>query len=141
MQIDIHARNFSLTNALRSHIERRLGFALSTRNENIQRVKVRLSDINGPRGGEDKCCHIQVVLPRLPDVVIEDTEEDLYTAIDRAADRAGRTVGRRLSRQRDMERSSGFDEIAALNEVPETELAESELVESESAESKLAAMH
>lgn len=100
MQIDIQARDFPLTEALRGHIKRRLGFALSARDGHIQRVKVRLTDINGPRGGVDKNCHIQVVLARLPDVVIEDTEADLYIAIDRAADRAGRTVGRRLMHQR-----------------------------------------
>ncbi len=100
MQFNIQARNFSLTEALRDHIERRLGFALGSRNDQIQRIIVRLSDINGPRGGVDKHCHIQVVLARTSDVVIEDTEANLYTAIDRAADRAGRTVGRRLARQR-----------------------------------------
>ena len=116
MQLDIQARNFQLTKALRGHVERRLGFALSTRNDHIQRVLVRLSDINGPRGGADKCCHIQVVLPHLPDVVIEDTEADLYAAIDRAADRAGRTVGRRLARQRDKGRSSGLHDMESLTE-------------------------
>ena len=49
MQINIQARNFPLTDALRGHIERRLGFALSTRDDHIQCVIVRLSDINGPR--------------------------------------------------------------------------------------------
>lgn len=106
MLIDIQARNFSLTHALRGYIERRLGFALSNFDEHIQRVIVRLSDTNGPRGGEDKCCHIQVVLAKLSDVVIEDIEVDMYAAIDRAADRTGRTVGRRLARQRDNSRSS-----------------------------------
>ena len=101
MQIEIQARNFSLTPAMRGHVKRRLGFALSSRYEHIERILVRLSDINGPRGGNDKCCHIQVVLPQLADVVIEDTESNLYVAIDRAADRASRTVARRLTRQRD----------------------------------------
>ena len=114
MQIDIQARIFSLTNALRDHIKRRLGFALSTKDEHIQRVMVRLSDINGPRGGEDKCCHIQIVIPHLADVVIEDTEADMYAAIDRAADRAGRTVGRRLARQRDKGRSTDLQNLASL---------------------------
>lgn len=126
MQIDIQARNFPLTHALRNHVERRLGFALSTRDEHIQRIMVRLSDINGPRGGEDKCCHIQVIIPHLPDIVIEDTEEDLYAAIDRAADRAGRTVGRRLSRQRDNDRASGQQEIASAAELSDTATAEAE---------------
>ena len=80
MQLDIQARNFSLTTALRNHTERRLGFALSARDDHIQRVIVRLSDINGPRGGADKCCHVQVVLIHLADVVIEDIEADLYVA-------------------------------------------------------------
>ena len=127
MQIDIQACNFSLTQALRGHIERRLGFALSSRNEYIQRIMVRLSDINGPRGGEDKCCHIQVVLPQLTDVVIEDTEMDMYAAIDRATDRAGRTVGRRLARQRDNSRSAKHDRKAIME--TEDELAETELAE------------
>ncbi|MGB5259149.1 MAG: HPF/RaiA family ribosome-associated protein [Gammaproteobacteria bacterium] len=108
MQINIQARNFPLTDALRYHTEQRLGFALSASDDHIQRVTVRLSDINGPRGGADKCCHIQVALAHLPDVVIEDTEADLYAAIDRAADRAGRTVGRRVVRQRIKDRSSGL---------------------------------
>jgi len=106
MQLDIQARNFTLTSAIRGHVERRLGFALSSRDEYIQQIRVRLSDINGPRGGEDKCCQIQVVLPKLSDVVIEDTESDLYTAIDRAVDRASRNVDRRLSRHRDNQRST-----------------------------------
>ena len=37
---------------------------------------MRLSDINGPRGGADKRCHLQVVLAGLPDVVVEDIEAD-----------------------------------------------------------------
>ncbi|NOZ09925.1 MAG: HPF/RaiA family ribosome-associated protein [Gammaproteobacteria bacterium] len=111
MQIDIQALNFSLTDALRRYTERRLDFALSTRDDYIQRVAVRLSDINGPRGGADKCCRIQVVLAHLADVVIDDTETNLYAAIDRATDRAGRTVGRRLARLRDKNRSHSLTDM------------------------------
>ncbi|MCU7920734.1 MAG: HPF/RaiA family ribosome-associated protein [Candidatus Thiodiazotropha sp. (ex Dulcina madagascariensis)] len=100
MQIDIQARNFPLTDTLRSHAERRLRFALARFDDYIQRVVMRLSDINGPRGGADKRCHLQLVLAGLPDVVIEDIEADLYVAIDRAADRAGRTLVRRIDRQK-----------------------------------------
>jgi ribosomal subunit interface protein len=106
MLIDIRTPSFSLTSALRERIERRLGLALSARDQHIQRVLVRLSDINGPRGGADKQCHIQVVLTHLPDVVIENTEADVYAAIDQAADRVGRTLAHRLARQRDRRRPS-----------------------------------
>lgn len=99
MQIDIQSRHFSLTDSLRNHSEKRLYSALSCCGDHIQRVVMHLSDINGPRGGEDKRCHLQVVLAGLPDVVIEDIETDLYVAIDRATDRAGRTVVRKIGRQ------------------------------------------
>ena len=106
MQINIQAKQFSLTDALRSHAERRLRSTLTCCDEHIQRVIMRLSDINGPRGGEDKCCHLQVVLAGLPDVVVEDIEADMYVAIDRATDRAGRTVVRKLDRQQTLLRQS-----------------------------------
>lgn len=105
MQIEIQARDFSLTPALRGHIERRLGFAFSSRFEHIQRIQVRVMDINGPRGGNDKCCQIQIMLAGYADVIIEDTEADLYLAISRAAERASRIVTRRLAKQRGKERS------------------------------------
>lgn len=104
MQIDIQARHFPMTDALRSHAERRLRFALTCCDDHIQRVIMRLSDVNGPRGGADKRCHLQVVLNHLPDVVVEDTEADLYVAIDRATDRAGRTVIRKIERQQSLHR-------------------------------------
>ena len=99
MQIDIQARDFPLTDALRSHAERRLRFALTCFDEHVQRIAMQLSVINGPRGGKDKRCYLQVMLAGLSEVIIEDIEADLYVAIDRAVDRAGRTVVRKLDRQ------------------------------------------
>ena len=99
MQIDIQSRGLALTDARREYTERRLQFALARVGDRVRRVTVRLFDVNGPRGGIDKRCTIQVMLNGLADVVIEDTEADLYVAIDRAANRIGRTVVRSLARQ------------------------------------------
>ncbi len=101
MRIEIQTRGFELTDGLREHTERRLQFALNWASHDVRKVVVRLSDINGPRGGNDKRCRIQIPLSRTPDIVIEDTESDLYVAIDRAADRAERSLARRLERQRE----------------------------------------
>lgn len=99
MQIDIKTHHFPLSEALRSHAERRLHFALACCDDHIQRIVMRLSDINGPRGGADKRCRLQVVLDGLPDVLVEDIEADLYVAIDRATDRAKRTLVRKIDRR------------------------------------------
>ena len=80
MQIDIQTLGFTLTDALREHTHSRLGFALAHGAETIDRVTVRLSDINGPRGGADKRCHIHVAVAHQADVVIEDIQADMYVA-------------------------------------------------------------
>lgn len=98
MQIDIRAHDLLLTPGLRAHVRRRLQFTLSRFQDHVSRVTVRLSDINGARGAADKQCHIQLHLHGLPEMVIKDTEVDLYVAVDRAAERTGRSLGRYLQR-------------------------------------------
>lgn len=100
MRITIQANGFVLTEALRSYTEQRLATALGWAGQHMRRLAVSLSDINGPRGGIDKRCKIQVQLDGGKDVIIEDTEADLYVAIERAAERADRAVVRQVERKR-----------------------------------------
>ena len=104
MQIDIQTRGFSLTNALLGYSQRRVLGAMAYISGHVNRVVIRLSDINGPRGGADKCCHVQVALAGMPDVIVEDTEINMYTAIDRAIDRARRTAVRKVDRQQTLQK-------------------------------------
>ena len=97
MQVDIQARGFPLTEALKNHVRIRIGYTLSRVVSKIRRVDITLSDLNGPRGGGGKRCLIQVRIDGLSTVVIEDIQSDMYTAIDRAVGRAARTVMRRLA--------------------------------------------
>ncbi len=107
MQIDIEARNFPLTEAPCTHAERRLRFALTCCGDCIRGVVMRLSDDNGPRDGADKRCRLRVMLADLPDLVVEDTQADLYVAIDRATDRARRTLVRKIERRQARLRQGG----------------------------------
>lgn len=98
MIVDIHGQGFTVTPALAEHVRRRLGFVLTRHGDRIQRVEVRIGDENGPRGGVDKFCRIQVHLTNVPVAVIRDVGADLYAVIDRAADRVGRVVVKYLDR-------------------------------------------
>lgn len=109
MQMDIQCRGFDLTDGLRDYARKRLAYSLHCGDGYIGRVIVRLS---GPRGGKDKRCHLEVRLKGLPEMVIEDTEVDLYVAINRAAERAGRALARRLDRQREFAPVAGPEENA-----------------------------
>lgn len=100
MQVTIHASGFVLTEALRRYTEQRLRTALGWAGQHMRKLVVYLADINGPRGGVDKRCRVQVQLSAGREVIIEDIEDDLYIAIDRAAGRADRAVVRQVERQR-----------------------------------------
>lgn len=96
LNLDIQSVSFPITVSLRAHATRRLGFVLTRRSDRVRRVVMRLGDENGPRGGVDKFCRIQVYLDHAPVAVIEEVGANLYSVIDRATDRVGRVVVRHL---------------------------------------------
>jgi putative sigma-54 modulation protein len=99
MQVDIQSRGLSLTNEFVSYYRQKVILALAYCSGHVRQVIVRLSDINGHHRGTQSRCHIHVKLAGMPDVVIEDTQADLYGAIDRAVNRAKRIVVRTVDRQ------------------------------------------
>jgi ribosomal subunit interface protein len=103
MRVTIQTSGFDITNALRSYTEQRMTTALGWARDHLRTLAVSLSDINGPRGGVDKRCKIQVKLAGGREIIIDDVEADLYAAIDRAAERADRAVVRQVERTRRFE--------------------------------------
>lgn len=99
MQIDIQSYGISLNDTLRDYAQRRLLFAMAYCSGHINRVVISLSNVNNPHGGANKRCHILVILTGIPDVMVEDTQINLYAAIDRAIDRAKRTVVRKVDQE------------------------------------------
>lgn len=112
MQIDIQSLGFSLTPALSDYAGKRIDYSLSFASDRVTRLVMRLSDINGRRGGNDKRCLLELRLKGASDIVIEDVEEDLYAAIDRATERARRALVRRLEQAREVqhEQQGGYPE-------------------------------
>lgn len=100
MQIHMIAKEFSITPALRSYLERRLNAGFSAIKVRVREIAIRLRDLNGPRGGRDMMCQISVSIPGGPEVVIKEVQEDIYTAIDLAVKKAAYRVTRILGRQR-----------------------------------------
>jgi hypothetical protein len=84
----------------RAYIRRRLGEKLGKYAGAIERVTVRVRDINGPRGGVDLLCSIKVVLSGLPSVVVEHQAALLRPALTRALSAAERAVRQALQRRR-----------------------------------------
>jgi ribosomal subunit interface protein len=106
MELQIRSEGFRTTAALHAFTRERLDFALGRFQELVAKVRVRLSDDNGPRGGIDKRCRFEVRLRGAPTVLIEERSDDLYAAIARAAQRLERQVARISSVRRSSVRSS-----------------------------------
>lgn len=84
----------------RDGIRRKLGNKLGKFAASIERVSVRVKDVNGPRGGVDQLCRIKVVLSGFPSVVFDNQNASVEVAINGAIAGAERAVRKTLRRSR-----------------------------------------
>jgi ribosomal subunit interface protein len=98
--IDLRSSNVPISVALREHVARRLDFAVRRFAHRIERVTVRIVDINGPRGGCDKRCRIVARLSPTRTILVEAMDSDAYVAVSQATTRLEERVSRALTRRR-----------------------------------------
>jgi putative sigma-54 modulation protein len=97
MKVRLTAHGIELSDELRNYVTRRVHFGLGRFVARIKSLTVRLADINGPRGGIDKCCHVRVDAGLSQKVVIRERQETIHAAVALAMDRVERAVQRQLS--------------------------------------------
>jgi len=100
MMIQIRFRGLASSEFLRAYIVRRLQGHLRRLGTALRSVVVRLSDVNGPKGGVDKRCHVMLVRAGQPPVTVEELGADAYAAVDVAVERAALAASRGMSRAR-----------------------------------------
>ena len=104
MKLQIIGDKTRVSEPLHEFVARRLHFALGRFGPEIQRVTVRVGDVNGPRGGMDKECRVEVKLRGLDRFLSKGCGRDFESAAACAAERVGRSVARALERRRDKRR-------------------------------------
>ena len=77
---------------MRAFAERRVRFSMRRLSWLVPRVKVVLSDVNGPRGGIDKRCQVQLLANGSQDVVVTSVARDWRSALQSALGRAVRSL-------------------------------------------------
>jgi hypothetical protein len=73
---------------------RRLRFVLRRLTWLVPRAHVQLSDVNGPRGGVDKQCRVELKTAQAGTVVVTAMARDWHGALDTAVARSARTLVR-----------------------------------------------
>jgi len=96
----------ALSDGLHGHVRRRLTSTLGRLRDHVHEIQVRLSDVNGPRGGPDKRCRLVVSGARGGVIVAQGTAPNFYQAVDAAAERAGRAVRRVAAAPHTMRRTA-----------------------------------
>lgn len=89
---------------LREVAQRRTRFVFRRFDELIPRATVQLSDVNGPRGGIDKRCQVEIKSNVAGTVVVASVARDWRTALDEALSRAARFLMRQRRRGNDNRR-------------------------------------
>jgi len=96
MEIEVRFRDLKASEALRHHTVRRLEMALDRFADELTRVVVRLSDVNGPKGGVDKRCHLTLKGPRVGVLTVHQLSAEVTSAVGMACGIACRMVGREV---------------------------------------------
>ena len=67
----------------------------------IQTVTIRITDTNGPKGGEDTRCIVSVKLASANEVAVQGEGEKVFSVLRHCLSRVERAVSRSLDRRRD----------------------------------------
>jgi ribosome-associated translation inhibitor RaiA len=97
MHVAIDINDADLVKGFNSYVQRRLRFALGRFGGRVGNVTVRMG-ANGPSASR---CRISTEVLPFGRVAVEESDPDLFAAIDRATGRIGRLFGRELERARD----------------------------------------
>ena len=103
MQVLFKSRHPQATD-LRDLTDRRVRFVLRRQGWLVPRAEVRMSDVNGPRGGIDKRCQVELRTEGAGSVVVASVASDWRTALDDALARAARFLMRLWRRSSDPRR-------------------------------------
>lgn len=110
MQLIIHSTNISLSQQVRRRLASQLDGAFSRTGNLIQRVTLTVKDINGPKGGRDKQCKLELSLAGLPAILVEATQDSLLKSFNHVVRRARNILVRK------MKKSQQFRAYLSINE-------------------------
>ena len=96
IEISIDDVDPAIAPQLRAYAQRRLSFALRRFQEHIRHVRVRLTDVNGPRHGVDARCAVTAHLASGREVFVEATTAWPFRSVTQAAGRLSEAI-RRIS--------------------------------------------
>ncbi len=100
----IEITGLAIAPTLRAHIARRLQHALLGVHTSPVHVRVTFTDVNGPKGGLDVRCAIDVSIPQSPPLHTEELAARDVLAFDRSTAAITRQIAQQLERRQESAR-------------------------------------
>lgn len=101
MDLKLITRHLDRRQSLIELAERRASLAFDRFSALVRGIEIRLSDVNGPRGGQGISCLARVRLVRGGDVMVETASHSPEDGIEQSIARLTNRVRRLVSRQQD----------------------------------------
>lgn len=114
LNIRVHQPKLNDSSTAIKETERALHFALDRFAHIVREVEVSLTDINGPRGGCDKMCKIQVRLIPRGMKVVRTIDSTFEQAANTACDKLTQILAKRLCKRKSQLRELPVDSVNYL---------------------------
>ncbi|MCO8120894.1 hypothetical protein NHH03_04030 [Stieleria sp. TO1_6] len=102
MKVSVNSSIERLSPSARDSIHALMSSTLARFTPRISQVSVLVIDENGPRGGVDKLCRVNVLMPGIGTLTTKARHEKLMAAVSEAARRARRIVVTKMKRPRSL---------------------------------------
>jgi ribosome-associated translation inhibitor RaiA len=97
MKIDIKNALVDYAPSLEADIQRRLMLAFSNVKSHISSISFILTNVLSQTAQRTKHCSLTITLKQFSEISIEDSQVDIYSAIDRTIQKAARLIYRKTS--------------------------------------------
>ena len=104
MDFDVRMHQVDLVGAFRAYIERRLLFTLGRHARHVRTLKFRLTEQDSTTGSGAKLCFLAAKLVPSGEVIVMETNRDLYAAVSHAIERFKTALRRKIERRRTLRR-------------------------------------
>lgn len=117
MKLIIQGKNIEITDAIRDHVNQKVGKAMTHLGELANKVDVELSVPTGMRGQPQQIAEVTVYAKRSV-IRAEERHENLYTSIDLVSDKIARQAKRFKGKQQQQRTTAGKVSPSQLKTVP-----------------------
>jgi putative sigma-54 modulation protein len=100
MKIQIRFRGVERSEALVEYTTHRAHQHLRRFEPQLSGVMIRITDLNGPRGGKDKRCQFTATGPAIGSIHLSYTHKDVYAGVDIGLEKMSHLIVRSIERAR-----------------------------------------